>query len=67
MDSPYLRVSLPQPNQGEEHQDTEPAGWARNVVVPVPITGAEVRLTYDWSRTTAEARDEFGGFPVVSK
>ncbi len=24
-----------------------------------------MRLTYDWSNTTQEVRDFFGGFPVV--
>lgn len=54
------------PGQADENGQVTPGGWRWRYDLEEKDTGTEVRLTYDWSRTTQEIRDQFGGFPVVS-
>lgn len=54
------------PGQADENGRVDPGGWRWRYDLEETKTGTEVTLTYDWSRTTQEVRDAFGGFPVVS-
>ncbi|AZL07593.1 ATPase [Brevibacterium aurantiacum] len=54
------------PGQADENGIVRPGGWRWRYDLAETEAGTEVTLTYDWSRTTQEVRDEFGGFPVVS-
>ena len=54
------------PGQADEDGRVDPGGWRWRYDLDEKDGATEVRLTYDWSRTTQEVRDEFGGFPVVS-
>ncbi|MBM6590092.1 SRPBCC domain-containing protein [Brevibacterium sp. RIT 803] len=54
------------PGQADESGHVAPGGWRWRYDLEEKDTGTEVKLTYDWSRTTQEIRDAFGGFPVVS-
>lgn len=54
------------PGQADEDGHVEPGGWRWRYDLEGTESGTEVTLTYDWSRTTQEIREAFGGFPVVS-
>lgn len=54
-----------EPGQPDETGTVIPGGWRWRYDLEEVETGTEVRLTYDWSATTQETRDFFGGFPVV--
>ena len=54
------------PGQADEDGRVYHGGWRWRYDLEAVDSGTEVRLTYDWSRTTQEVRDGFGGFPVVS-
>ncbi|WP_193069827.1 SRPBCC family protein [Brevibacterium aurantiacum] len=54
------------PGQADEGGHVEPGGWRWRYDLEGTESGTEVTLTYDWSRTTQEIREAFGGFPVVS-
>ncbi len=53
------------PGQPDESGTVVPGGWRWRYDLREVDGGTEVRLTYDWSNTTQEVRDFFGGFPVV--
>lgn len=54
------------PGQADETGQVNPGGWRWRYDLEETDGATEVSLTYDWSRTTQEIREEFGGFPVVS-
>ncbi|MDN5655886.1 MAG: SRPBCC domain-containing protein [Kocuria sp.] len=54
------------PGQAGDNGHVEPGGWRWRYDLEETESGTEVALTYDWSRTTQEIREAFGGFPVVS-
>lgn len=54
------------PGQADENGHVDPGGWRWRYDLEETGAGTTVTLTYDWSRTTQEVRDFFGGFPVVS-
>lgn len=53
------------PGQSDESGTVVPGGWRWRYDLDEGESGTEVTLTYDWSRTTEETREAFGGFPVV--
>jgi uncharacterized protein YndB with AHSA1/START domain len=51
------------PGQTDETGRVVPGGWRWRYDLDEDDTGTEVALTYDWSATTEETRESFGGFP----
>lgn len=52
------------PGQADAAGEVATGGWRWRYDLRPVDAGTEVTLTYDWSETTQEVRDQFGGFPV---
>lgn len=53
------------PGQADDAGTVVPGGWRWRYDLEEGDAGTEVTLTYDWSRTSQETREAFGGFPVI--
>lgn len=53
------------PGQADAVGEVTTGGWRWRYDLRPVDDGTEVTLTYDWSNTTQDVRDQFGGFPVV--
>ena len=54
------------PGQIDDTGTVAPGGWRWRYDLAEDEGQTTVTLTYDWSDTTPEVREAFGGFPVVS-
>ncbi|UVI37527.1 SRPBCC family protein [Brevibacterium spongiae] len=58
-----LRAIAWDPGQTDDTGTLTPGGWRWRYDLDEGETGTEVTLTYDWSATSEETRQAFGGFP----
>ena len=61
---PYSAIAW-DPGQADAVGEVRTGGWRWRYDLHPVEAGTEVTLTYDWSDTTQDVRDQFGGFPVV--